>query len=360
MEKNYVVYCHTAPNGKKYIGITRQKPTKRWNNGKGYYYNIHFNRAIKKYGWDNFRHEIIAENLTQEEASETEKKYIAKYNTTNPKYGFNITTGGEKGYQLTDDCLHKLSKAHKKLNKDGRNKKRNIGGANPCAKVVYQYTKQGTFIAEYSSVSEAARFFVLSGKSKSFESARISIMNAANHRLIAAKGKKGKKIIVQSAYGYKWSYLEKIQTDCGIVIKKRSSRTRSILQYSKCGKYIKTYDSIKEAADRLGVKQAHITQCAKGQRISAHGYLWAYDDTENIENFISDKVKAKMHGGKMWSGSNHQARPVKQYDFDGNYIQTFQTITDAARALGISPSNISGCAGNKKNITAGGFVWKYA
>jgi len=35
-EANYTVYQHTVPNGKNYIGITRQEIGKRWKNGKGY------------------------------------------------------------------------------------------------------------------------------------------------------------------------------------------------------------------------------------------------------------------------------------------------------------------------------------
>ncbi len=32
----YNVYSHTSPSGKKYIGITKQKPEHRWSNGDGY------------------------------------------------------------------------------------------------------------------------------------------------------------------------------------------------------------------------------------------------------------------------------------------------------------------------------------
>ena len=39
---NYFVYVHSCPNGKKYVGITRQIPKKRWNNGYGYVKNEHF------------------------------------------------------------------------------------------------------------------------------------------------------------------------------------------------------------------------------------------------------------------------------------------------------------------------------
>lgn len=357
MDKNYLVYCHITPNGKRYIGITKQEPSKRWLNGKGYYQNKHFYRAIEKYGWNNIEHIIIIKNLTQTEACENEKKFILKYKTNNPKYGYNLTSGGETGYQLTDESKRNLSKAHKKLNKDGRNSKRNIGKASATAKTIYQYTLQGILLAEYGSVSEAARTFAISGKAKSFNTARIMIMNAANHRSLNINGY---KTTVQSAYGYKWSYAKELSSNGSVEIKVRNSQTRSISQYSKRGKYIKTYSSIKEAADVLGVTQAHITQCARGQRISAHGYLWAYADTENIELFIRDKAKEKMRGGKMWSGNNHRARQVEQYDFDGNYIQTYPSIADAARALDISVSNISGCAGGKNYSTAGGFIWKFA
>lgn len=93
--------------------------------------------------------------------------------------------------------------------------------------------------------------------------------------------------------------------------------------------------------------------------MSAHGFIWMYEDTENPDGMLKTKVEAKMKGGKMWSGSNHRSRAVNQYDFDLNLIKTFPSIADASRELGISPSNISGCAGNKKNVTAGGFIWKY-
>ncbi len=68
----YCVYKHTSPNGKVYIGITRQNPIKRWMNGKGYAHNTHFYNAILKYGWSNFRHEILFTGLTREDACQKE------------------------------------------------------------------------------------------------------------------------------------------------------------------------------------------------------------------------------------------------------------------------------------------------
>ena len=48
-ERNYIVYKHTSPSNKVYIGITKQTLKARWKNGKGYKNNEHFTYAIKKY-----------------------------------------------------------------------------------------------------------------------------------------------------------------------------------------------------------------------------------------------------------------------------------------------------------------------
>ena len=143
------------------------------------------------------------------------------------------------------------------------------------------------------------------------------------------------------------------------MIKNRNSQTRSINQYTKDGKFIKTYNSVTEAATLLGKQPSHLTRCAKGQNSTAYGYIWEYSDTENQSELVGAKVKSKMHGGKMWSHWNHSAKSVAQYDLEMNFIKIYPCIADASRELGIDHSCISACAANKSK-TAGGFIWKYA
>lgn len=52
---NYSVYVHVFPNGKLYIGATRQEPKKRWRGGGGYRNQKAMHEAILKYGWDNIK-----------------------------------------------------------------------------------------------------------------------------------------------------------------------------------------------------------------------------------------------------------------------------------------------------------------
>ena len=93
----HVIYKHTCPNGKCYIGQTKQKVNNRWQNGNGYKNCTLFYRAIQKYGWENIKHEIIEDNIeTQEEADEKEIYYIKKFNSLKPN-GYNLLKGGKTG-----------------------------------------------------------------------------------------------------------------------------------------------------------------------------------------------------------------------------------------------------------------------
>lgn len=95
-ERNNYIYCHTNKiNGKKYIGRSFQNPQKRWRNGEGYKGSPYFYHAIQKYGWDNFEHTILLDNLTLEESYLQEKKFIEMYNSANPEKGYNISFGGD-------------------------------------------------------------------------------------------------------------------------------------------------------------------------------------------------------------------------------------------------------------------------
>lgn len=114
IKRDYFVYKHTSPNGKCYIGITKQKPESRWgNNGCGYKHNIYFTNAIKKYGWDNIKHEVLFKGLTKEEAEQKEIELIALYRSNNRYYGYNIDNGGNCICKTSDETRKKLSESHK-------------------------------------------------------------------------------------------------------------------------------------------------------------------------------------------------------------------------------------------------------
>lgn len=90
-----VIYKLTSPSGKCYVGRTRDF-NGRMNEHKyvsehGGNYTIH--SAIRKYGWDNFTKEVIAE-VKKEESSELERFFIEKYDSVKTGYNDTYNTDG--------------------------------------------------------------------------------------------------------------------------------------------------------------------------------------------------------------------------------------------------------------------------
>ncbi len=95
-----VVYKWTnKENGSGYVGETIKNPLFRWKqhiwvskNPKSSQYNSPFQRAIRKYGKENFSLEILAECYSKEELYEKEKFFTDFYNTWVP-CGYNLKSG---------------------------------------------------------------------------------------------------------------------------------------------------------------------------------------------------------------------------------------------------------------------------
>lgn len=127
--RKWTVYLHLVPNGKMYVGITSTTLEKRFLNGKGYRTSMVFAKAIKKYGWENIKHFVLYQDLTQQQAERKEIEIIAKHHLNDKRYGYNVAIGGcvNRGYKLTKEHKEKLRNA--KIGKY-------FGGNNPSAKSV--------------------------------------------------------------------------------------------------------------------------------------------------------------------------------------------------------------------------------
>jgi group I intron endonuclease len=114
--KNTIYIHKNKINGKCYVGQTKKKLEYRWGpNGKEYltirngkYSQEKFANAILKYGWDNFEHIVVYENLSFEEANEKEKELILKYNSVNE--GYNSEWGGKTQKIISEETRKKISK----------------------------------------------------------------------------------------------------------------------------------------------------------------------------------------------------------------------------------------------------------
>lgn len=220
--RKYCVYRHTAPNGKVYVGVTSIVPERRWESGHGYKYNTHFWCAIVKYGWDNFIHEIVCDELTKEQAYSLEKELIATHRATDPRFGYNITEGGCGGLcgiQISEETRKKKSEA---------------------AKRCWETSER--------------RACVRKGRRWSDE-AKLSI--SETQKAVWADPVKRQKIIDGMRTGG------------------QKQHRISVIQRTLLGEYVKTWPSMCEIERELGIPTGKISECCRGKRLSVKGFIWA-------------------------------------------------------------------------------------
>lgn len=145
--KNGLIYIATSKtSGKSYIGqtvdykkrIIRHKSDAF--NKKSSGYNSHFHNAIRKYSWNDFKWEILHDNVPNELLNDFEKSTILKYNTYSPdgNSGYNSTPGGDHDTIMSDVVIQKISIACK-------GKKKSIRTDEHCKKISFNQTgKQHT------------------------------------------------------------------------------------------------------------------------------------------------------------------------------------------------------------------------
>lgn len=294
MEDTYCVYKHTAPNGKVYIGQTKQRPSQRYQRGKGYIKCPYFFNAIEKYGWENFKHEILCDGLTAEEASEIEKEQIQKHKSNDANYGYNLTDGGSSEFSLSDIGRKHRSEASKRLwqNENFRQEKIKsmLGKNNPMygIKMSEESRRKMSDSAKgrkHGPMSDVTRK-KLSEVRKKQGNFRLGAKLSEETKRKISNGNKGKKVVVSDETKSKISNATK-----GI---KKSEETRRRMKEAQQknryknakpvkqlsmvdGSVISVYSSALDAANAVNASSSTmICACCKGKLSKAYGYRWQY------------------------------------------------------------------------------------
>jgi group I intron endonuclease len=374
-DKLWCVYMHTNKiNDKKYIGITSRNPDERWGlDGHGYYNRQPaFEAAIKKYTWDGFTHEIIAENLTEEDAINMEIELIALYKTNcckykNPSYGYNMTDGGQgsSGHHHTDEARKKISMASKEHWDDEEYRtlqtELRIGERNPF------YGKQHTEETK-ARLREASSGRVPSEETRiKISEALTGIQRSAETRQKMSEARKqlyqDEERRLQNSIRVKEYYSN--PENHPMYGKHRSEETkrkiivangRAVLQFDKDGKFIKEYPSTGEAARLNGLHQSNISRCCLKQLKTTGGYMWIYKDEYDSQKSIFEQVKQYNFYCKKPDYVSPDNIPVVQLDKNGEFIREYRSIAYAIRETGII--HICECCQGKRK-SAGGFCWTY-
>lgn len=92
------IYKHTFPNGKCYIGLTKQLPEVRFKNGYGYEDCPLMWNAIQKYGWESVVTTWLYTQIpTLTEACALERDAIMQHHSNERDFGYNLANGGQGG-----------------------------------------------------------------------------------------------------------------------------------------------------------------------------------------------------------------------------------------------------------------------
>jgi hypothetical protein len=307
----YSIYLHiNKVNGKMYVGITKNNPEKRWgNNGNQYKRQPKFYNAIQKYGWNNFEHEIFANNLIKEEACNMEIKLISKLNAID--YGYNIALGGNvlDGINRPKGYTHYLSKQ------------------------IYQYDIISKKLIKYwGAISDIVLHY----------------NNSTQYKIEKAC----KELIPY--LGFYWSYNE--IKDFSEYKTQELDHVSKIYQYDLQGNFIKVYNNKNEVIkENKNLNWESIYRAYVHYVSSSGGYIWSEtNDINSIKEIVKENILIYRR----------ETIPIIQYDLNGKYIKRYKSINKATEELFNSNTTIAGgifkCCIKEKNIQKShGFIWKF-
>lgn len=299
---------------KKYIGQTRVSIQQRWSQHRSAAKNIDDDnqyllyKAMNKYGVDNFDIKQIEEivSKTKDELikllNQREIYYIEHYQSLMP-CGYNMTPGGDSS---TRTVLRAI---------DG-------------------YDANGELCVSFESISDAAS----------------ALSSNINHGISSCcKGK------CQSALGYIWRYhgdpFDKYPVTITQEFLDREGNEICVDQYSLTGEFIDSYETVREALYSIGKNGTGgtpITLCCNGIFRQAYGYIWR----RHGDSFSMYTFEVPM-----------DQKCVDVYDLNsGSMIGSYESISEATKALGLSgdfhSACVLNCQGQQKSINKK-YVFRY-
>ncbi len=305
---------------KCYIGETVQKnPLCRWrrhiNSVKTTRGCPALKAAIKKYGIDKFKFEVILICAT-EDRHKYEKEYIKLYNSQVPN-GYNILPGGQYGggrlgIKHTDEAKQKMRDAVKKFHAENPN--------------YYEtYRERHRAVMQTIDISTAVR------NSEKFR-------KAVEEGRVGGKAHRNKKDSsdLYNKLCYQVLLYENIINSCNTVINRLQNMLHLLNQSIEIDNTIKS-------------SKSHITIHADKTKTKISESLKAY-----YRNTRNDNIQ--KHQNSM---ANARGRKISQYDKNNIHISTYISIADAARKSGIGKSSIQHALSGK-HATSGGYIWRYA
>ncbi|MDU2687509.1 MAG: GIY-YIG nuclease family protein [Paeniclostridium sordellii] len=279
-------------NGKVYIGQTYKTFEDRYGiNGiksvLSVSKNEHLKSSIRKYGTDSWEISILEETNSREELDIFEEYYILEYNSIDNRYGYNKKKGGGN-HEFSEDTKEKM----RQINIEMRGKK-----------VICINN-----LKIYDSVSTAAR--------------ELGNANPDNIRN-CCKGRSA------TAYGLYWEYYDENKQYIKNNNRFKPSFERPVVRINDK----KIYETVKSAADDIGVTPGALVMAIKEKSTVLNKYQYSYYNTDiPLEALKLFKVKnLKMVRSKTTG-------------------KIFDSVKECADALDVKACTITSIIKNYRNV----------
>lgn len=287
----------------KYVGQTTNELITRWRGHvtqiKQHIYTDKLHNAMNKYGIEHFAMEGI------EKCTALTKMDLLEKLDDREKYYINFFDSFYNGYNST---------------KGGRDCKENQ------MKAVKQYDINGVYIATYESVDKLKEKFD-----------KVSVIYSCCNG------------VSKYAYGHIWRYLENDLNDFPLPddFEKKEAMVRyygllEIDKYDYRGNLLYTYKNASDASIFENTERKNIIECCTGKRVYIGTNIFRFHH-ESFDTYKTYREKPKL---------------VEQYDFDGKFINVYESVRDAAKKINGKYQCIAQvCRGEQR--TAYGYIWKY-
>ena len=388
------VYCLEFPNGKKYVGKTKEL-SKRMSLYERFESSSNaLGEAIKEFGLDSIDVKVLCELSCRDKVcldlalSILEIKFIRDLDTLVPN-GLNVSIGGEC-LGIPPECITTDSGAVKAYNNG--------------SKALLIYDLAGNFIEEYPSI---ARFAydkgldeklvsgALNRKSPLYNSwyIREKRYNYIPQQIVVEIPEKVKpRIVYEDVIKQRVKIKDVVQVRyVDKIVERKVTQKCHILKYDMNGDFCGEYDSMKDACRSFLPTNTGFT-CG----VYRNGYVLFKkkddDFPKKIEPYVvlskkvlgdyccpadelEDRPTAKR-GRPANSKVRHESKqknplcidgkytnirncfPVNQYSLDGVLLATHGSIRDAADDTGLPYANIWACVMGRTKKAAG-YIWRY-
>jgi len=136
----------------------------------------------------------------------------------------------------------------------------------------------------------------------------------------------------------------------------KNPMSKSVLQFSLSGDYIKEWECIADATRAMGCCRTAISICVNNVQRTAGGYIWILKEKgtkldvvcRNIKRIIKERDEREHPMSKI----------ILQYTSTGEFLKKWEGASVIYRTLGFGRSYINACA-RGKHPTAYGFIWMY-